>query len=403
MSTDTNAEIPTVDILSSGFGSSAAKEDGETNPRPVMLALQGGGSHSAFTWGVLDYLLDLVETHKIKITAVCGTSGGALNAAVLAHGLQVSPERARVLLKNFWGANSIAAHASLNPFSIPFPVLGSWNIDFYPWVTWLHSLGLVLSPYYKAPGRNFLKEVVEEHIDFDILNMARGPKVFVVSTNVRTGRWKTFKKGELSADSLLASACLPTVFPAVTIDQEPHWDGGYVKDPGLFPMVNDHTIEGTDIIIVGVNPFNRGPNFLPTTPWEIADRVNEISFNSSLMGEVEKILLVNSSIPQDPKSGAAKVKPRSMDLEEGDKRYLHMHYLEPPAEMSRLGLASKANASYPFASYLRDIGHQAMKDWWPSCFANLGVCHTDIGKIVDYECAGQPMTYHQRAYSGAMK
>jgi NTE family protein len=359
-------------------------------PIEVMLALQGGGSHSAFTWGVLDYLLDRQKEGEIEITAVSGTSGGAVNAVLVGHGLQVDPARAQKLLRDFWFRNSIAAAWSLSPFSLPFPLFQSWNIDHYPWVIWLSSLGLAMSPYQKAPGENLLAQAILSCIDFSKLNQPPGPNVYVLSTNARTGRSKTFRKtfdeGTMSVDAVLASACIPTVFPAVVIDGDPHWDGGYLKDPGLFPLVNRKENRGTDILIIGVNELSRPAPFFPVMAWEIADRLNELSFNSSLMAEVEKICLVNEGLSQGVQISAQSTRAsEDRATPQDEKKRFYMHYLEPAPEMNGLGMFSKYNASYPFALYLYELGKQEAARWWPGCYNNLGRNDTDLQKITDYE------------------
>lgn len=360
-------------------------ERSHNNPVPVMLALQGGGAHSAFTWGVLDYLLERQEAGDIKITALSGTSGGAVNAALVADGLRTNPARARQLLDSFWFKNSLAAALSFNPLSIPVPIFGSWNIDYLPWVFYLNSLSLAFSPYQFLPRANLFALAVASSIDFKALNKDSETELYVLATNARTGRWKTFKKGTLSVDAILASACLPNIFPAIIFQGDPYWDGGYLKDPGLSPLVNSHK-SAEDILIIGVNPFERPTPYLPRTAREIADRINELSFNSSLMAEVEKVLLVNDAL-----SKGADITSHSSELTDQEqtdtskKKPFHIHYLEPHGEMVTLGVASKSNGSYFFARHLFNLGRQAASDWWPKCMENLGQRSTDLHKIVDYK------------------
>lgn len=380
----------------------AATEPDRKRPTPVMLALQGGGSHSAFTWGVLDYLLERQEAGDIEITAISGTSGGAMNAALVAYGLQSSPAEARMRLHDFWLKNSIAAALSFNPLCIPMPIFGSWNLDYYPWIILLNSLGLVFSPYQKAPGANLLAQAISSCVDFDALNELPGPKVFVLATNARTGRWKTFEKGTMSVDAVLASACIPTVFPAIMFGGDPHWDGGYLKDPGLFPLINYKESSGNDILIIGVNPFKRPAPYLPLSAWEIADRLNELSFNSSLMAEVEKVLLVNDGLSQGVEISAHKAEsPPQKDIAMGPKKPFSMHYLEPHIEMAALGVASKSNGSYPFVRYLFGLGRQAAAGWWPKCADNLGRRDTDLHKIVGRKQVEQPTGSGPGSYQAA--
>lgn len=274
------------------------------------------------------------------------------------------------------------------------PIFSSWNLDYYPWVIWLNSLSLVFSSFQKAPGANLLAQAISSCIDFDALNELPGPKLFVLSTNARTGRWKTFEKGTMSVDALLASACIPTVFPPIMFGGDPHWDGGYLKDPGLFPLINYKESDGNDILIIGVNPFKRLAPYLPLTAWEIADRLNELSFNSSLMAEVEKVLLVNDGLSQGMEISTHIAEPAEPLLQNNTvmspKKLFSMHYLEPHAEMAALGVASKSNGSYPFVRYLFSLGRQAAADWWPRCADNLGQRDTDLHKIVGSKQIEQP-------------
>jgi len=326
------------------------------SPVTVDLALQGGGSHGAFTWGVLDRLL---EEPWLHIEGISGTSAGAMNAAVMACGLgKGGREGARASLDAFWARVGEAARFS--PFQrSPLDVmLGRWSIDTSPLFVALDMTARLFSPYDLNPGgSNPLREILAESIDFDLL--PKVPlKLFITATNVRTGRGRVFTNAELSPDVLLASACLPTLFQAVIIDDEPYWDGGYSGNPTITPLVRGCTAE--DVILVQVNPVERGGT--PKTAREILNRLNEVSFNATLLKELRMIAILKQVADAGDCEGARWAKMR-----------IHRIGSEVIAE---LGSSSKLNAEAAFLAMLRDEGRRAADAFLAARAGDIGARST---------------------------
>ncbi|MGY8636593.1 patatin-like phospholipase family protein [Bradyrhizobium sp. 14AA] len=305
----------------------------------IDLALQGGGSHGAFTWGVLDRLL---EEKWLDIAAISGTSAGAMNAAVLADGWTASgAEGARDALERYWRRVSKAAAFSPLQRSPIDRLMGRWTLDTSPAYILTDLMSRVLSPYDLNPtGYNPLRAVLDESIDFE--RLARSPiKLFVTATRVRTGRGRIFRNAEISADVLLASACLPTMFRAIEIDGEPYWDGGFAGNPTITPLIRES--DAHDTILVQINPTEKQEQ--PRTAAEILNRLNEISFNSPLMKELRMIALLRQAA--DPGSG------------EG-ARWAKMRTHRVKSDMlAKFGASSKLNAEWDFVSMLRGEGRLA--------------------------------------------
>ncbi|MGL4297213.1 MAG: patatin-like phospholipase family protein [Aestuariivirga sp.] len=330
------------------------------------LALQGGGSHGAFTWGVLDRLL---EESWLKIDAVSGTSAGAMNAAVLASGwLQGGAEGARQALEAYW--RRVSEAAAFSPFQrTPLDrLMGRWSLDHSPGYVAMDLMTRLASPYDLNPlGYNPLKPILEESIDFEILRQSP-IKLFITATNVRTGRGRIFRNPEISADVLLASACLPTMFQAVEIDGEAYWDGGYAGNPTITPLVRESS--ASDTILVQINPRERAD--VPRSAAEILNRLNEISFNASLMKEIRMIALLRQVA--DPGSG------------EG-ARWAGMRTHRIMTEMlSELGASSKLNAEWDFVSLLRDEGRRAAAAFLDQHGADIGARSTADIDVLLSEC-----------------
>ena len=337
-----------------------------TDPLLIDLALQGGGSHGAFTWGVLDRLL---EEPSLKIDGISGTSAGAMNAAVLADGYAAGgAEGARAALESFWRAVSDSARFS--PFQrSPLDVLlGRWSLDHSPAYIAVDLMSRVFSPYDLNPtGKNPLADLLVETIDFE--RLARSPvRLFITATNVHTGRGRIFRNPEITADVLLASACLPTMFQAVEIDGVPYWDGGYAGNPTITPLVRES--DAHDTILVQINPRER-----PTTPKSASDilnRLNEISFNAPLMKELRMIALLRQVA--DPGNG------------EG-ARWAGMRTHRIMTEMMvDLSASSKLNAEWAFLSMLRAEGHRAASEFLDEHGKDLGKTSTADIDVLLGEC-----------------
>src|SRR6476620_9453207 len=255
--------------------------------KTVSLALQGGGAHGAFTWGVLDALL---EDGRLAIEAITGASAGAMNAVVMVEGwLAGGIDGARSQLETFWRRASIDGSLSPTQRRLLALVLGFWS------KAWTDVIAPSLSPYQTNPlNINPLRDAIDALIDFDRVRACTDVEIFISATNVWTGKVAIFKTPELTADHLMASACIPTVFQAVEIDGVPHWDGGYMGNPALFPLFDETTTD--DILLVQINPLERRET--PRTAREIHDRLNEISFNGTLLRELRAVAFITQLIEE---------------------------------------------------------------------------------------------------------
>ncbi len=336
------------------------KADGEAarpsrGKRILNLALQGGGAHGAFTWGVLDRLL---EEDKLSFEGVVATSAGAMNAAVLAYGLAEGGKRgAQKALANFWRRVSHAAAFSPLQPSLLDRLTGSRSLEHSPAFLMFDMVTRLMSPYQFNPFNfNPLKGVLEQSIDLDAIRMARCPvKINVCATNVRTGKVKVFDNDELSIDAIMASACLPFLFQAVEIDGEAYWDGGYMGNPAIFPLI--YSCATPDVLIVHINPIERPE--LPKTAIEILNRINEISFNSSLLREMRAIAFVTQLI----ESEAGKM----LDL-----KRVFVHSVSDDEAMKGLGVSSKLNADWGALTDLRDRGRERAEEWLEANYDQIG-------------------------------
>ncbi len=324
----------------------------------INLALQGGGSHGAYTWGVLDRLL---EDGQIGVEAISGTSAGAMNAVVMADGLVAGGiDGARQALKDFWESVSRAARNSPIQRSPINMFMGDWSLDNSPSYVWSDLLSRVVSPYEMNPlNINPLRDLLTEQVDFDRVHTCDSVKLFVSATNVHTGRVRVFTDGEISVDAVMASACLPFLFQAVEIDGVPYWDGGYMGNPVLFPFFN--ACASSDVLLVQINPIERRET--PRTAREILNRVNEITFNSSLMKEFRAIDFV-SRLVEDGK------------LDPAHYKQVLLHEIDAGDEMRRLAASSKVNAEWQFLMHLHDLGRAAASGWLDTCYAEVGVRST---------------------------
>ncbi|MBE0546174.1 MAG: patatin-like phospholipase family protein [Rubrivivax sp.] len=328
----------------------------------IELALQGGGAHGAFTWGVLDRLL---EDERIEIDAISGTSAGAMNAVVLADGLMVGGRQgAREALRRFWSRVSNAAgHGSMLPNAMA-AFFGHWSIEGSPLQLYLDWLGRSLSPHQFNPlDLNPLRDIVAAEVDFGRVRTCDKVRLFVSATNVRTGRLKEFRQSELSTEAVMASACLPLVFRAVEIDGEAYWDGGYVGNPSLLPLIAESPAH--DLVLVQINPSRR--DALPTTAADILDRLNEITFNSSLVKELRSLGLIQQLLRLEGEPPSAGRAPLFTQI-----AALRMHRIEAEAELAKLGAGSKVNTAWPFLTRLHRIGYGAAQAWLEASFTHLG-------------------------------
>ena len=324
----------------------------DRDPILVDLALQGGGSHGAFTWGVLDRLL---EERWLIIDGISGTSAGAMNAAVLVDGYaKGGADGARTSLETFWRRVSEAARYSpfrRGPLDV---ILGRWTLDSSPMYVAMDLMSRLVSPYQVNPGgKNPLREILADLVDFK--QLAKSPiKLFITATNVRTGRGHVFKNDAITPQVLLASACLPTMFQAIEIDGEPYWDGGYSGNPTITPLVQE--CKSQDTILVQINPVEREGS--PRSAPEILNRLNEVSFNAVLLKELRMIAVLRQVANPGNSEG---------------KQWAGMRIHRVASEMlTELGASSKLNAEWEFFSLLHDEGRRSAQVFLETHALDLG-------------------------------
>lgn len=326
----------------------------------VNLAIQGGGAHGAFAWGVIDRLL---EDERLYIEGISGTSAGSMNAAVLAYGLLIGgPEGAKESLHNFWF--DIARTGALYNISKQLPweafLYGRYNMSQSLLPKLFENITRTFSPYQLNPfDFNPLKEVLLKNVDFNRLQECQVTKLFLSATNVRTGQVRVFRTDEITSDVVLASSCLPFIFKAVEIDGEYYWDGGYTGNPSLFPFF--YHVESSDIIIIHINPIERPAP--PTMPGEIFNRINEISFNSALLKEFRAIAFVHKLLDED----------LIKDEYKKDFKYVLLHSISADNALSDLSVASKLSSDWDFLIMLRNRGRAMANEWLARNFNKIGV------------------------------
>jgi NTE family protein len=321
----------------------------------VDLAFQGGGAHGAFTWGVLDAIL---QDGRLAIEALSGTSAGAMNAVVVAEGwIEGGADGARAKLETFWRAISVDGKYGGSQRSLIDTLLGAWGSSGTPpGLIWFEMFSKVASPYDINPlNINPLRGVISELIDFDKVRGCTAVKLFIAATNVRTGKIKVFNGQELTPDHLMASACLPLLFQAVKIGGQAYWDGGYMGNPALFPLFYEAHCD--DIMLVQINPLQR--KALPTKAREIQDRLNEITFNASLLRELRAIDFVNRLVD------AGK-------LPTDEYKRVLMHRIDGGAPLAQLTSSSRLNSDWDFLLRLRDMGRSAAKRWLKRNYEAIG-------------------------------
>jgi len=343
--------------MSGRAGSSHGAPRGLAGPKAektVSLALQGGGAHGAFTWGVLDAIL---EDGRLAIEAITGASAGSMNAVVLAEGwMEGGPKGAREQLRKFWKRVSLDGRLSPVQQRLFNRFLGYWSVDGSPAHLWLDAWTRALSPSERNPlDINPLREALADLIDFDQVRSCRHTKLFISATNVWTGKVKVFKGAELTADHVLASACLPTIFQAVEIDSEPYWDGGYMGNPALFPLFYETVTD--DILLVQINPITRRAT--PRTAHEIQNRLTEITFNGNLLHELRAVDFVTRLIDCGK-------------LSTSEYKRVLMHRITGGEELDAFAASSRLNAEWSFFKELKDLGRAAAKKWLKKNYDAIG-------------------------------
>jgi NTE family protein len=332
-----------------------------SSTKRVNLALQGGGSHGAFTWGVLDAL---IEDGRLEFEAVSGTSAGAMNAAILLQGWsQGGGPGARAALSAFWGELGTMAVASPIQRTPLDRLQGNWNLDDSPGALWADLIQRTLTPWQRNPLKfDPLRELLRRHFDEKAVRACQEIKAFIAATNVQTGKVRIFTREELSIDALLASACLPNVHDAMVIDGVPYWDGGFRGNPPIWPFI--YNSESGDVVLVEVDPPFREE--VPKSNAEIADRLNEITFGGALMSEMRAIAFVQDLIEKGAITGEFG----------GRLKRMLIHSIADPASLAPLGAVSKFNIEPEFLEHLFDLGRAAATAWLATAFDSVGVQST---------------------------
>ena len=345
---------------------SAAMQPGPTPAavKPVSLALQGGGAHGAFTWGVLDYIL---RDGRLDVRAISATSAGAMNAVVMAEGLlEGGPEAARAQLERFWLSASVDGGFSSRERGLLHPFLNFWGAGHAAGNAFLELMSFAASPYALNPlDLNPVRDFLDKEINFAKVRENSPIHLFIAATNVFTGQGRIFESHELTSAHICASACLPEMFQAVEIEDVPYWDGGFAGNPALYPLFD--VKETDDILLVQINPFNR--HELPRSPGDIRNRKNEITFNASLLGELRAIRFVTRLL-------------RDRKLSPDNYKHVLMHAISLHDEIQGLQAASKLDSSWRFLTSLRDAGARAARKWLEAHYDAIGVVETfDIGTL----------------------
>jgi NTE family protein len=317
--------------------------------RRINLALQGGGAHGAFTWGVLDRLL---QDESIEIAGISGTSAGALNGAALKAGLLMGGrEAARENLDWLWAqVGAVGDMRMVHWMNALWPLPGivsQFASDLVPF-SMAEAASLVFSPYDYGPFYTNPLRRVAERFHYHHVCHTSGPALHISATNVRTGKIQVFSEAAITADVILASACLPTVFQAVEIKDpktgrtDAFWDGGYTGNPALFPLFAMGL--PPDIVVVNINPLER--ERIPRTPQEIQDRINEISFNSSLLRELRAIQFVKELIANGK-------------VDRGEMKDVFIHLVADDKLMNELTATTKLLPSADLLFRLKEAGRVA--------------------------------------------
>jgi NTE family protein len=350
------------DIRERDCGCPESPDTYKRNAKTINLAIQGGGAHGAYAWGVLDRLL---EDGRIKIEGISATSAGSMNAVVTAYGNMTGGRGgARAALYNFWKKISDMG-AIYSPLKqTPWEYFqshwnGNWNMDQSVTYQMFDMFTRMLSPYQFNPFNfNPLRKVLEASVNFNELEKCQTTKLFLSATNVRTGKVRVFRTEEITTDVVMASACLPMLFQAVKIGEGHYWDGGYMGNPALFPLFY-HT-RSRDLLVIHINPIERKE--LPISSVDIMNRLNEITFNSSLLKEMRAIAFVTKLIEEN-----------WLKEEHKDKlKHLIMHAIRSEGVLSDLSVASKFNTDWQFLLYLRELGRDEAEKWLKQNFVSLG-------------------------------
>jgi NTE family protein len=349
-------------ILASLLPTRAAEQKASSTTKRINLALQGGGAHGAFTWGVLDQIL---SDERLSIEGISGTSAGAMNAVMLADGLcRGGREEAQKRLADFWRSASSNGNLPVLQRAVVERLLSFTPLEGTPAQAWFNALSRYFSPYDVNPlNINPLKDLIERFVDFEKLRADTDLQLFISATNVQTGRVRIFSRDKITADAVMASACLPLLFRAVEIDGVPYWDGGYLGNPVIFPFFRTTATE--DVLVVQINPLVRQAT--PMSSSEIMNRINEITFNSSLIGEYRAIDFVARLIDQSKL-------PRGIGP--GQYRRINIHRIVLDRFGTHFDAFSKLSTDYDFFDMLHVSGKRAARRFLDEHFDDIGVKST---------------------------
>ncbi|HEX8615547.1 MAG TPA: patatin-like phospholipase family protein [Telluria sp.] len=328
-------------------------------PRRISLGLQGGGTYGAFTWGVLDRLLD---DERVIFDAISGTSAGAINAVVMADGMAHGGGRAgaQAALRRFWSGLSEASRLSPVQRTPLDYLLGRWTLECSPGYHMMQLFSAMMATVPPTPlDVNPARELLSSLIDFERVRACDALRLFIHATNVRTGKGRIFTREEIDAQRLTAAICLPQVLAAVEIDGEAYWDGSYVGNPALAPLVAPGCAR--DIVIVQINPVTRQE--LPRSVADINSRSNEIAFNISMMREVALIRHAHAVIDE-------------MNEDQVRPAPVHTHLISGADTVGSYSLSSKYNTEWAFLSHLHELGFTAADRWLAENFHQIGVRST---------------------------
>lgn len=334
--------------------------------KKVALALQGGGAHGAFTWGVIERLLD---EEDLEIVGVSGTSAGGMNAACTVQGLiQGGPKRAKELLFEYWSSISkLGKKISPVQQSAYDSAVGLYNLDHTLPFKFFSGVKSTFSPYEINPFNiNPFFDFLKEFFDFKTIRESKYYKIFLGTTNVKSGKIRIFSNSDFCADVLLASACLPSLFQAVLVDGEYYWDGGYIANPAIYPLINQ--TESSDIILVQLSKLKT--NTVPKTALEIQDRIKEITFNNCLIREMRAIHFVTELIEKGI-------------VQEGALKKINMHLIQYSEFFEKLNISSASNTDFGFLTLLRKEGNEAASNWLKDHKNDIGAKRTMDEAIFD--------------------
>jgi NTE family protein len=349
-------------ILASLLPARASEQKASSTTKRINLALQGGGAHGAFTWGVLDQIL---SDERLSIEGISGTSAGAMNAVMLADGLcRGGREEAQKRLADFWRSASSNGNLPVLQRAVVERLLSFTPLEGSPAQAWFDALSRYFSPYDVNPlNINPLKDLIERFVDFEKLRADTDLQLFISATNVQTGRVRIFSRDKITADAVMASACLPLLFRAVEIDGVPYWDGGYLGNPVIFPYFRTTATE--DVLVVQINPLIRQAT--PMSSSEIMNRINEITFNSSLIGEYRAIDFVARLIDQGKL-------PRGTGP--GQYRRINIHRIVLDRFGTHFDAFSKLSTDYDLFDMLHISGKRAARRFLDEHFDDIGVKST---------------------------